>query len=128
MRCMVCAAEMILIKAVSDDTMAVPGFEHHTFMCPACHDVESRLVFARHDRDIGTEHMPGHSTPLTAPASTVQADRIATPVRDERFTASVQDERIAVPNQDDRIAISDQDERIAVPGLFRRVLAKIRGR
>jgi hypothetical protein len=39
MRCLVCDAEMILMKIVPDDTMPVPGFEHQTFMCSACHDV-----------------------------------------------------------------------------------------
>jgi hypothetical protein len=106
MRCMVCGAEMILIKAIPDDTMPVPGFEHHTFMCSACHDIESRLVFDRHDRDIGTEPTPGHSIPPAA--TTIQDDRIA--VRDELFAAPV------------------QNKRIAAPGLFRRVVAKIRGR
>jgi hypothetical protein len=32
---MACAAEMLLMKVVEDDTMAVAGFEHHTFMCSA---------------------------------------------------------------------------------------------
>jgi hypothetical protein len=30
MRCLVCAAEMYLTQVVEDDTMPVPGFEHHT--------------------------------------------------------------------------------------------------
>jgi hypothetical protein len=33
MRCMACGAEMILTNVVQDETMAVPGFEHQTFMC-----------------------------------------------------------------------------------------------
>jgi hypothetical protein len=47
MRCMACGAEMALMNVVQDDTMAVPGFEHHTFMCSGCGDVEQRLVFAK---------------------------------------------------------------------------------
>ena len=47
MRCLVCNAEMVLMKVVQDDTMPVPGFERRTFMCSACHDVEGRLVFVR---------------------------------------------------------------------------------
>jgi hypothetical protein len=38
---------MILMQAVQDDTMPVPGFERHTFMCSDCHDVEQRLVFIK---------------------------------------------------------------------------------
>src|SRR5262249_52193304 len=45
MRCLLCEAEMILMKVVPDETMAVPGFAHHTFMCSACYDVERRLIF-----------------------------------------------------------------------------------
>jgi hypothetical protein len=47
MRCMACGAEMALMNVVQDDTMAVSGFEHHTFMCSGCGDVEQRLVFAK---------------------------------------------------------------------------------
>ena len=91
MHCMACGVEMILMKVVQDDTMAMPGFEHHTFMCSACHDVERRLVFTRHGRESDTEPMPVHTAPPIAPASTAQ------------------------------------DERIAAPGLFRRVVTKLRG-
>ncbi len=43
MRCMACGGEMILMNVVQDDTMVVPGFEHHTFVCSECQDVERRL-------------------------------------------------------------------------------------
>ena len=36
---------MMLMNVVQDDTMAVPGFEHHTFKCSECKDVEQRLVY-----------------------------------------------------------------------------------
>jgi hypothetical protein len=45
MRCMACGAEMVLMNAVRDDTMAVAGFEHHTLQCSSCNDIERRLVF-----------------------------------------------------------------------------------
>ena len=51
MRCLVCNAEMILMKVDQDDTMPVPGFERRTFMCSECHDVEQRLVFTKHARE-----------------------------------------------------------------------------
>ena len=53
MRCLACGAGMHLMHVVQDDTMPVPGYEHRTFMCSACGDIERRLVFAR---DIGENH------------------------------------------------------------------------
>jgi hypothetical protein len=47
MRCLVCGEEMRLVQTVPDETMIVPGFEHHTFHCAACRDEERRLVFVR---------------------------------------------------------------------------------
>ena len=58
MRCMACGAKMALMNVVQDDTMAVPGFEHHTFMCSGCGDVEQRLVFAKPG-----EPGPSHAAP-----------------------------------------------------------------
>src|SRR5262249_11464482 len=51
-RCLLCNAEMTLMNVVQDDTMLVAGFEHHTFMCSSCHDVEQRLVFVRAEEPI----------------------------------------------------------------------------
>ena len=79
MRCMVCGASMVLMKVVPDDAMAVHGFEHHTFMCSACRDVEQRLVFTRHGREGDAREMPVHTAPPIVPASTVQHERIAAP-------------------------------------------------
>jgi hypothetical protein len=45
MRCLVCNSEMLLIEAVQADANTLPGFQHHTFLCSPCHDVERRLVF-----------------------------------------------------------------------------------
>ena len=33
------------MQTVPDETMIVPGFEHHILNCPRCHDEERRLVF-----------------------------------------------------------------------------------
>ena len=46
MRCLMCDAEMILIKAVADESVGVAGFERHTLQCSNCGDVEERLVFS----------------------------------------------------------------------------------
>ena len=39
MRCLQCNAEMTLIGAVPADA-TLPGFEHHTFSCSACNEIE----------------------------------------------------------------------------------------
>jgi hypothetical protein len=77
MRCMTCGAEMILVNVAQDDTMADPGFEHHTFMCSECHVTERRVVFMRHGREDDAEPMPIHAAPSIVPASTVQDAHIA---------------------------------------------------
>jgi hypothetical protein len=61
MRCLLCDAEMILMNVVQDDTMLVAGFEHRTFMCSSCHDVERRLVFVG-----AAEAIPVPATPSIA--------------------------------------------------------------
>jgi len=52
MRCMVCGEEIRLVQTVPDETMIVPGFEHHIFNCPSCHDEERRLVFVREPKPL----------------------------------------------------------------------------
>ena len=55
MRCLQCNAEMTLIGAVPADA-TLPGFEHHTFSCSACNEIERRLLFT------GTISLPSSST------------------------------------------------------------------
>ena len=45
MRCMSCGAVMHLIQVHPADDSMGPGFEHHTFECSGCKDVERRLLF-----------------------------------------------------------------------------------
>jgi hypothetical protein len=75
---MACGAEMVLMNVVQDDTMAVPGFEHHTFTCSECQDVEQRLVFTKQHRESDTEPMLEQAAPPVVPASTVQDAPVAT--------------------------------------------------
>ena len=77
MRCMACGAEMILTNVVQDDTIGVPGFEHQTFMCSECHDLERRFVFTKQDRDGDGEPLPEQAAPSVAPASTVHEEHVA---------------------------------------------------
>src|SRR5262245_31507718 len=93
MRCMFCNADMILMNVVQDDNMAVTGFEHRTFICSSCHDVERRFVFVGDaeaipasamppidgdPRDRGPLPPPLDTTPVTASVSTVQDKQAAT--------------------------------------------------
>jgi hypothetical protein len=71
---MACGTEMILMNVVQDDTMAVPGFEHHTFMCSECQDVEERLVFTKPAQEGNTEPTPVELAPPIMPASTAVQD------------------------------------------------------
>jgi hypothetical protein len=77
MRCLACGSEMHLMHVVQDDTMPVPGYEHRTFMCSACGDIERRLVFARDTGQGHTEPMSVHTAPPISPAPTDQQERIA---------------------------------------------------
>jgi hypothetical protein len=45
MRCMACAAEMILVNAIEDHSMPVAGFERRAYICSLCNETEQRLVF-----------------------------------------------------------------------------------
>ena len=72
MRCMACGAEMILVKVIADETMPVPGFQRHAYMCSLCHDTEQRLVFNKHGQE-REETAPAH----VEPASTVRNLRTA---------------------------------------------------
>jgi lipopolysaccharide/colanic/teichoic acid biosynthesis glycosyltransferase len=61
MRCTACGAELILTNVVPDDTGTVRGFEHHTFICSACHVTERRVIFTRHGGDDDTQAVPLHA-------------------------------------------------------------------
>ena len=47
MRCIACAAEMLLVKVVPEHTMMVPGYERYTLQCLGCYEVMDHLVFNR---------------------------------------------------------------------------------
>jgi hypothetical protein len=49
--CTACDAELILTNVVPENTVAVRGFEHHTFICSGCHSTVRRVVFTRHGRE-----------------------------------------------------------------------------
>ena len=46
MLCVACGAQMHLVEVRRDDTMMVRGYEHHTFECTGCREIERRLTFS----------------------------------------------------------------------------------
>jgi hypothetical protein len=88
MRCMACGADMVLMSVAPDDTKPVVGFEHRTFMCAECHEVERRLTFAKPDEKVSAEAMMSpHTSPSTAPTLSVQARSDTTPGLFKRMIA-----------------------------------------
>jgi hypothetical protein len=166
MRCLLCDTEMMLMNVVQDDTMPVAGFEHRTFMCSSCHDVERRLVFvgaaeaipvattpsiAGEQSDGGPVPLPD-ATPVTAPISIVH-DEPAFVLQDERavqadpacavegeYVIAPQDERTAAVQEQPIVVVQEaplvagEHDRAATvqnessPGMFGRVVARLRGR
>jgi hypothetical protein len=106
---------MILMQSVRDDTMAVSGFEHHTFMCSDCHDVERRLVFVRPAEQVDPE-------PVMVAEPTILAEPM---IRPEPMTLSAAPS--ISPAATGEPAPAAEDEAAAAPGILTRVLAKLRG-
>ena len=58
MRCRLFDGELILTNVIPDETVAVRGVEHHTFICSACHVTEHRVVFIKAGRETDSAPMP----------------------------------------------------------------------
>jgi hypothetical protein len=101
---------MLLMQTVQDETMPVPGFERHTFMCSSCDDVEHRLVFAK-----PTEQ----PSPQTVPADTVPMHVTSAPAA----SAGGAPLHVAPPIS----PAARAPEPTSAGGMFRRVLSKLRG-
>ena len=109
MRCMTCGGEMILMNVVEDNTVAVPGFERHTFMCSECRDTERRLVFTKDGRE--SDPAPEHIAP-----SIVGDQSDDEPMPLQHVAPSILPTSAAV------------EERPVTLSLLRRVVARVRGR
>ena len=75
MRCMACAAEMILVKVIEDVTMPIPGFQRHAYMCSICNETEQRLVFNKNAEEHETEAAapgPASVEPTSMPQGLLQ--------------------------------------------------------
>jgi hypothetical protein len=68
---------MVLMNVAQDDTMIVPGFEHQTFTCSECQDVERRLVFTKQDRESVTKHTLDQAATPVVPTSTTPEGHVA---------------------------------------------------
>jgi len=140
MRCMACNGEMDLMTVVPDETMPVPGFEQHTFMCSLCHDVEQRLVFNRRSQETDTEPAPvdlapametGNEPPRVPVFLTIETDNQPAPVH---MTAAIADAPVdsqGIPPLEPSPSVpptsSVQDERAAPSGFVRRAITTMRG-
>ena len=109
---------MLLMQTVQDDTMAVAGFEHRTFMCSDCHDVERRLVFARPVEQTDSA-VPEHTAPPIAPATTIEPAASRPAAVDPPSSSAATIEPPISPT-----AMVEHDH---APGILRRMLAKLRG-
>jgi hypothetical protein len=87
MKCKACGAELMVLTNVVRD--AVPGAEHHTFICSACHTTERRVVFTRYGREDDREPVPIHEAPPTVPASKAQEKHSVAPGLFSRVVARI---------------------------------------
>jgi hypothetical protein len=113
MRCMVCGAEMRVMQVVPDDTMMVPGYEHHTLQCTGCNDVEQRLVFSR---ERAWQAAQADAAPTTAPDIEQAADV------PQDFAPEPTDE-VAVERAEPPVTVPS-----APPSAWKRAVAKFLGR
>jgi hypothetical protein len=89
MRCLACGAEMRLERVAADDSMPVPGFEHHTFICSACGDIERRRVFNRHGERTHADPVALHTAPPISPSATIEHEGAAAPAFVKRVFAKL---------------------------------------
>jgi hypothetical protein len=91
MQCLSCGAQMRLEQVAGDDSVPVAGFEHHTFRCSACGDVERRRVF---NKQAGRTPAAPVATPVVlesappiSPSGTSEDESAATPALAKRMLA-----------------------------------------
>jgi hypothetical protein len=77
MRCVACGDEMSLMNVAQDNTTAAHGYEHHTFSCSRCREIERRVVFMKHGRECNINPASVHVAPPAVPELTVHAEQVA---------------------------------------------------
>ena len=93
MRCIACGDEMILTNVAQDNRGSAHGYEHHTFSCSKCREINQRLVFMKHGRECDINPASAHAAPSTVPALIVHAEH-ADPSDDlSRLLAKIREDR-----------------------------------
>jgi hypothetical protein len=93
MRCTACGSELILTSVVPDDTVALRGVEHHTFVCSECRVTEHRVVFIKDGRETNSPPMPMQAAPRKR-ASTERDEHVAPPGLLSRVLALVRRQQV----------------------------------
>ncbi len=133
MLCIFCGAEMRLVKVEQDGSMMVTGYEHHTFECSSCQEVERRLTFTHEPtphpgKPVSVDTAPALSlvtkdqneaSPPMSPASTDQDEAAPS------MSPGSVDKDVAAPPTS--VAFTGDNEAVA-PSRWTRALAKLRGR
>ena len=134
----VCGAEMRLVKVEQDDSMMVTGYEHHTFECSSCQEVERRLIFTQEP----TPH-PGKPLPVAPvlspatkeqneaapPTSSVSTDEIAPPVSPGSTDQAPPMSPVSTADTAPPTSLASRGRNEAVvPSRWTRAVAKLRGR
>jgi hypothetical protein len=85
MRCLMCGKEMVLIRAIEDTAMGVPGYERQSWQCSTCLEVEYRFVFTR-EKTVPDEVsvQPTHPEQHEADLPTSTQERGAAPSNSEQ--------------------------------------------
>jgi len=84
MRCLSCGAQMRLQQVAGDESAPVAGFEHHTFMCSACGEVERRRVFTKER----TPSILAHGALAISPPRAMADEGTAVPTLAKRMRAT----------------------------------------
>ncbi len=80
---------MILTNVLPDDTVAVRGVEHHTFVCSGCHVTERRVVYIKDGREADAPPVPMAGAPRIKCPSTEQGEHVAAPGFFSRVVARI---------------------------------------
>ena len=93
-RCVACGDEMILTNVAQDDRGAAHGYEHHTFSCSKCREIERRVAFMKHGRECNV-----YAAPPAVPVLTVHDEhvvpsehllgRLLAKIREDRWVSEI---------------------------------------
>ena len=87
-------SSVILTNVVPDETVALRGVEHHTFVCSECHVTEHRVVFIKDGRETDSPPMPMQAARHLKRASTEQDEHVVAPGFLSRVLALVRRQQV----------------------------------